>query len=502
MITIQSIACASLALGLMPTMALAANDVPSDVQIQLVDANSFPVEGVDIFVSDASGRTIIAEAGAASTLSAFALGDTVTISLPTLGTTFDVALTDGPATAITLEVGGDKRAASVSSVKTLNSFGYTGVGGVLVNDDCANALPISDGDTSFTTIGATTDGTVGSNNNDIWYLYTASCSGVATFSTCNQADFDTDLILMVDDNCGAQVALAINDDVGGCLGNTSILSAPVTAGTTYLLSVGGFGAGDAGSGTLTVSCAPATANDLCENAEPLAVNSSVTFNNSANSNSASDPIFSCIFSGVGFGSTWFSVVPESTSIFLDTSASTGSTDTVVAVYSGDCGSLVEVACNDDIDLGAGLFLSNLLAEGLTPGDEYLIRVSTFAEASAGDITLEVTDAGSGFQVCNGSGINTATLSGDTLPAIGQDFTVVASPAGAGLLAISLAGDQLLVPTGELLVDRNFVALLPSDDGSYTLSVPDDAVFVGFTVYLQALAGDGTLTNALKGDVGE
>ena len=57
------------------------------------------------------------------------------------------------------------------------------------NDDCANAIPIPDGETGFSTIGATTDGPAncaGPFGSDIWFSYTASCTGNLELSTCDQ----------------------------------------------------------------------------------------------------------------------------------------------------------------------------------------------------------------------------------------------------------------------------------------------------------------------------
>ena len=77
-----------------------------------------------------------------------------------------------------------------SQVKRDND-GPGGRAGGPSNDDCADALPIDDGVTPFSTIGATTDGLshslcdaddddqVGA---DIWYDYTATCSEMVTVS--------------------------------------------------------------------------------------------------------------------------------------------------------------------------------------------------------------------------------------------------------------------------------------------------------------------------------
>src|SRR5262249_31638796 len=71
------------------------------------------------------------------------------------------------------------------------------------NDECVDAIAITDGVTAFSTIGATTSppaldpscdkgfglGFV----NDIWYTYTATATGTVSVSTCNDASYDTRL---------------------------------------------------------------------------------------------------------------------------------------------------------------------------------------------------------------------------------------------------------------------------------------------------------------------
>lgn len=120
---------------------------------------------------------------------------------------------------------------------------------------------ISDGPTSFHTFGANADGVpavcVGFQTflqNDIWFLYTAPCTGIATFSVCNDADFDTVLAVYFAGNCPVSLnPLACNDDAPGC-GQTSEVQQLVVEGIEYLVRVGGVQ--DAGVGTLTISCEP------------------------------------------------------------------------------------------------------------------------------------------------------------------------------------------------------------------------------------------------------
>jgi len=131
----------------------------------------------------------------------------------------------------------------------------------LANDDCEDRLPITDGDTFYDTTGTTTDGPVhpecqfdGQTYHDIWYNYNASCSGTLTVSTCNQANYDTDLVVYNGCDCNNLVLLGCNDDDPACAGFSSRVIVPVSQGNCYKIRVGGWNPGDQGSGTLSVSC--------------------------------------------------------------------------------------------------------------------------------------------------------------------------------------------------------------------------------------------------------
>ncbi len=133
------------------------------------------------------------------------------------------------------------------------------------NDQCAASFPIFNGDTPFLTSGATTDGVPhpqcqfdGQTYNDVWYDYTASCTGTLVVSTCNLANYDTDLVVYNGCSCplGQGDFLGCNDDSTSCDLFTSRLTVPVVAGQCYKVRVGGFSAGDFGGGTVTLSCQP------------------------------------------------------------------------------------------------------------------------------------------------------------------------------------------------------------------------------------------------------
>ncbi|MFD2543788.1 T9SS type A sorting domain-containing protein [Lacinutrix gracilariae] len=92
--------------------------------------------------------------------------------------------------------------------------------------------------------------------------------------------------------------------------------------------------------------------------------------------------------GTPEGDVWFKViVPSTGEVTIETSSSTGInpiSDTVMTVYSGVSGALVEVECNDDG--GAGLF-SLIELTGLNPGDTLFVRVWEFGDDTKGSFDI-------------------------------------------------------------------------------------------------------------------
>ncbi len=145
-----------------------------------------------------------------------------------------------------------------------------------VNDNCADAIEVTDGLTPFDTLTATTDGPAhaagtcgqfgdGNVHNDVWYEYTATCTGNLILSTCEQlggsANFDT-RIAAYSCPCPASDAtlLGCNDDDPvntcgtGAGGFKSTLQISVVEGQCLLIRVGGFGIGSRGTGNLLIQC--------------------------------------------------------------------------------------------------------------------------------------------------------------------------------------------------------------------------------------------------------
>lgn len=154
--------------------------------------------------------------------------------------------------------------------------------GVPSNDDCINRINVTDGSYCFDVDLATTDGIVeavcnfpfGDDNIhlDIWYNYTATCTGVAVIDTCNGVSSDTRLAAYAGWACppaGAPIDCDDDDDdstnlCGG--GLESVLVIPVTLGDQLKIRVGLFSAtSTAGLDTLRIGCqTPACGNGTVE----------------------------------------------------------------------------------------------------------------------------------------------------------------------------------------------------------------------------------------------
>jgi hypothetical protein len=187
--------------------------------------------------------------------------------------TSKVTFTGSQGTTYLIRLGGF----SGGGTGTINVACGGGGGGGVPNDTCAGAIVANNGANSFSNIGAVSDppatspgncGTAGTGfYNDVWFKWTATQAGTATFSTCGTASFDTRLELWTGCPDAGGAIVACNDDGAGCSGFTSLMTATVTCGTQYLVRVGAYVTTGLGTGTLTVTpgtttCAPPCPADL------------------------------------------------------------------------------------------------------------------------------------------------------------------------------------------------------------------------------------------------
>ncbi|MBS0198262.1 MAG: hypothetical protein JSR77_16035 [Planctomycetes bacterium] len=203
------------------------------------------------------------------------------VQVDTIGSSYDTALsvhTGCPGTAANIIACDDDAGGSLTSkivfLAQPNTRYYVRVAGFngsygnyvfhvnkLPNDACANAIGITDGSYPFDNRGATTDGSAAgiclnaSDNNvnqDLWYIYQASCNGTVTVNTCGSS-FDTKVAAYTGTSCGNTSPIACNDDFCGPSGVQSQITFDALAGDLFLIRVGGW-LSNTGCGVLNVSC--------------------------------------------------------------------------------------------------------------------------------------------------------------------------------------------------------------------------------------------------------
>ncbi len=155
-----------------------------------------------------------------------------------------------------------------SSVGCIPSFDLTirPVGSGLVNDEWENCMAIGDAvDLPFSTKQATPDGPGECMTSpNLWYCYTAPCTGTSTISLC-ESSYDTKLAVY--DGVDPNVDPMMGCDDNSC-GQQSELDVDVVAGNSYLIEVGGW-SNYTGNGILNISCDGPPGNDNCEDVTPV-----------------------------------------------------------------------------------------------------------------------------------------------------------------------------------------------------------------------------------------
>ena len=121
------------------------------------------------------------------------------------------------------------------------------------NDNCENATPINEvTNLAFDTTDATNDGPDGHiTGPNIWYCYTATCTGDVTISLCGSS-YDTALCVYEGSDCeNLDPNPKYNDDECGT--QSELPPIAVVAGDKFLIEIGGY-ENDKGQGILNITC--------------------------------------------------------------------------------------------------------------------------------------------------------------------------------------------------------------------------------------------------------
>ena len=150
---------------------------------------------------------------------------------------------------------------------------------------------------------------------------------------------------------------------------------------------------DCGNGSTSNWVGPYTfttlpVNNDCSGAIALTVNSTCNFETYSNLGATDSGVAAPACSSYNGGDVWFSVtVPNSGNITID--SDTGDiTDGALAVYSGTCGNLTEIGCDDDSS-DNGL-MPKLTLNNLTPGDQLFIRFFEYGGNTFGTFQICVS----------------------------------------------------------------------------------------------------------------
>lgn len=249
------------------------------------------------------------------------------------------------------------------------------------NDDCANAIAISCGQT---VAGNTTEATPDPLALDcgtsvsaagIWYSFAGNGEAI-TLSTCINFGYDTKINVYTG-SCGNFSCVAGNDDGGDCeVGST--VSFPSVSGNTYFILVQGF-EGATGEFEMTVECGPIT-NDYCVAAEPIACNQSLS---GSTLEATFDPLPPC-GTGIQAPGVWYTFTGISDPVVISTCESFDY-DTRINVFVGACGQLVCVDGNDDTPGVGTCSTVNFVPD---PEEQYYILVQGY-DGEVGNFMLEL-----------------------------------------------------------------------------------------------------------------
>jgi len=265
-----------------------------------------------------------------------------------------------------------------------------------INDEPCDAIELQVGTTctyeQYTTLDATStlgvpDPTCGNyQGNDVWFQVTVPAEGALIFDT-NTGDLtDADMAVYSGD-CNNLVQVAC-DDFSSPNGLMPMISLNgLTPGETLWIRIWSWSNLQSGTFSICVTTPPPppTNDEPCD-AIDLTVNTTCTYetyNNSSATGTLGVPDPTC--SNYQSKDIWFQVtVPAEGNLIIDTQTGT-MTDAAMAVYSGDCNNLVQVACDDDSSPNG--LMPKITLTGLNPGDVLWVRVWPYGSGTGGSFGI-------------------------------------------------------------------------------------------------------------------
>ncbi|MFZ6051352.1 T9SS type A sorting domain-containing protein [Halocola ammonii] len=317
---------------------------------------------------------------------------------------------------------------------------------------------------------------------DVWFEFTVPEDGDYGVTTDLEVldNDDTQLAAYTGDCDGELTEIGCGDDVSSTNYLSTMNLEGLTAGTVVYIQVDGW---DGTTGNFQIQVTMATEplpNDECDGATDLSdllglepgqsAYSDVSTNIGATVGENDEP-GSCFDDESLEGNVWFTFEGDGETYFIETMDCEGTAephndDTQIAIYEGSCGSLTEVACNEDIDFGAQNYLAGTTfatEEGVTYfmqvdgwggttgqfcisftretgiDENDAIDYSLYPNPTNGNVTLTASETIEGVRVLDMVGKVVKTVGIDAATQV--EINMSDLPSGVYFVEVSAAGNQ-------------------------------------------------------------
>lgn len=239
------------------------------------------------------------------------------------------------------------------------------------------------------TAGVTAPGCASYSGGDVWFTAVVPASGTLIVDTQTGVMTDSGMAFY-SGTCGSLTLIECDDDDSPNGLMSYINRTGLTPGATIWIRVWEYGNDNNGTFGIcaTMPPLPPSNDDPCS-AQPIPVN--IACNYSTYTNAAATATTGVTAPGCASysgGDVWFTiVVPASGTFTIDTQTGV-MTDSGMALYTGSCGALTLLECDDD-DSANGL-MSSITRTGMTPGATVWIRVWEFGNNNNGTFGICAT----------------------------------------------------------------------------------------------------------------
>ncbi|NTW31629.1 MAG: T9SS type A sorting domain-containing protein [Bacteroidetes bacterium] len=281
---------------------------------------------------------------------------------------------------------------------------FTTLGSGPANNNCGDAITLTQGTscgtpTNGTTVGATQsiaaitcDGATGTADDDVWYKFVAT-TATPTIKVVGATGFDAILDLHSGTCSGPSIGCSDTSTSGG---TEAINATGLTIGSTYYVRVYSYGSASSAQGTFTIcvyGTLPAPANDDCSGAIALTQSASCAPTNGTTVGATQSiaAITCASYTGTADDDVWYKFDATSVNPTIEV-VGLSTFDPVVDLRSGSCSSGTNLNCADASFSGG---TETINATGLTIGTTYYIRIYSYgsSESQKGAFTVCVYGAG-------------------------------------------------------------------------------------------------------------